>query len=304
MYIKGNDFNHLVNRFPKIKLSYDKIIHKKVCADLYQAIPYGKKYFAWFTWFKNENVCIFMEYDKKNKTIINIFIKPVCFNNELSYGTILFGTMINNCRFFIIDDILYYKNDDVSKYTYQKKIYLYIDLFEQIKKTNLLETEVIISMPLINNNYDSLCDELSKLPYDTYAIAYVQLKMYSTRQVMRYENKDVSIVFQVKADIQNDIYHLYYKENNIVTYFDIAYIPSMECSKMMNNLFRIIKENTNIDYLEESDDEEDFQNTNINKYVNLDKFINMSCKYSHKFKKWIPIKESNENIITKELLKY
>jgi hypothetical protein len=46
-------------------------------------------------------------------------------------------------------------------------------------------------------------------------------------------------------------------------------IPNLKSSVYMNNHFRNIKENRNIDYIEESDDEDDFQNTDCNKYVEL-----------------------------------
>ena len=38
----------------------------------------------------------------------------------------------------------------------------------------------------------------------------------------------------------------------------------------MNELFRNIKENSNLDLLEESDDEEEFENVNPDKYVYLE----------------------------------
>ena len=39
-----------------------------------------------------------------------------------------------------------------------------------------------------------------------------------------------------------------------------------------------------LDLLEESDDEDEFQNTSETKYVNLNKSINMKCEYNIKFK--------------------
>jgi hypothetical protein len=73
----------------------------------------------------------------------------------------------------------------------------------------------------------------------------------------------------------------------------------------MNKLFRVIKENDNLDALEESDDEEEFQNENIDKFVYLDKSYKMICKYNHKFKKWTPIKlsEDKNKVITNEEIK-
>ena len=57
----------------------------------------------------------------------------------------------------------------------------------------------------------------------------------------------------------------------------------------MNALFRNIKENNNLDLLEESDDEDDFEDVRIDKYVDTDTQIIMECKFSHKFKSWIPL---------------
>ena len=58
----------------------------------------------------------------------------------------------------------------------------------------------------------------------------------------------------------------------------------------MNSIFRNIKENANLDKLEESDSEEEFENDNIDKFVYLDKSYYMVCIYNNKFKKWTPIK--------------
>lgn len=60
----------------------------------------------------------------------------------------------------------------------------------------------------------------------------------------------------------------------------------------MNNLFRTIKENKNLDLLEESDDEDEFENEKVDKFVFLDKSYNMTCIYNNKFKKWEPVKVS------------
>jgi len=105
-----------------------------------------------------------------------------------------------------------------------------------------------------------------------------------------------NIIFKVKADIQNDIYHLYCMENNKEIFYNIAYIPDYKTSVMMNKLFRNIKENDNLDLLEESDDEEEFQNENIDRFVDMNKSHLMICKFNHKFKKWYPVKDfSNQN---------
>ena len=71
--------------------------------------------------------------------------------------------------------------------------------------------------------------------------------------------KDLGFEFATKSGISiaiNDI-HIPDKKGEILDYFDIAYIPDYKTSVFMNSLFRNIKENINLDYLEESDDEEE-----------------------------------------------
>ena len=42
--------------------------------------------------------------------------------------------------------------------------------------------------------------------------------------------------------------------------------------------------------IEESDDEEEFEDDREDKFVDLDKKIRMLCTFHHKFRKWIPTK--------------
>ena len=107
-------------------------------------------------------------------------------------------------------------------------------------------------------------------------------------------------VFQVTADIQFDIYHLFaFGKNNKPVYYNTAYIPNYKISVFMNGLFRKIRENGNLDYIEESDDEEDFQDLSEDKYVNIDKVLVMEFKFNSKFKKWTPVRvvEKNSKIV-------
>ena len=105
-------------------------------------------------------------------------------------------------------------------------------------------------------------------------------------------------IFIVSADIQNDIYNLVDLDavNDDLSNYDyaisnklIAAIPDYKTSVFMNALFRNIKENKSLDALEESDDEDEFENTNIDKFVDLTKKIKMKCVFNYKFKKWTPI---------------
>ena len=65
---------------------------------------------------------------------------------------------------------------------------------------------------------------------------------------------------------------------------------------MMNTLFRNIKENRNLDLLEESDDEEEFEDIREDKFVSLDKMYYMKCVYNSRFKKWQPLEVVKEKV--------
>jgi hypothetical protein len=98
-------------------------------------------------------------------------------------------------------------------------------------------------------------------------------------------------VFNITADPQLDLYHLYaYGGPNVAVYCGLAGIQSLNSSMFMNKHFRRIRENDNLDLAEESEDEEDFENTDLNKYVNIDAVIPIECVFNQKHKKWIPVR--------------
>jgi hypothetical protein len=112
-----------------------------------------------------------------------------------------------------------------------------------------------------------------------------------TRPQQRTNNKQYPVyerVFSIKPDLQNDIYHLSDPVNKSLV--GTAYIPDYKTSVMMNQLFRNIKENANLDSLEESDSEDEFENDRVDKFVYLDREYTMICVYNHKFKKWVPLR--------------
>ena len=94
------------------------------------------------------------------------------------------------------------------------------------------------------------------------------------------------------ADIDYEVYYLYVRPDVL---FQYAFIPTYKTSIMMNSLFRNIPENTCLDKIEESDDEEDFENIQETKYVDLERKLLMECKFDPKFRRWIPLRPIYEN---------
>jgi len=312
--------SYILSEFPNLKLSYEKIQHKKVYNfDLLLGIPDGKKCFAWFTTFKNNMVCILLELDNKNKREFkNVRIINSCFSTSLCYGTILFGTLFYhmNNQFFSIEDIHSYKGKDVYNFNFKYKINkISTVLKNDIKQVSYNNSFVIFGLPLISKSNEDFDKSLSDISYKLHSLKYIKnnsiyklsiddfksdvserfkepVKEYVKEPVKEYikEKRIISKqnkIFICKPDIQNDIYHLYTLNND---YMGLAAIPDYKTSIMMNKLFRIIKENNDLDALEESDNEDEFENSNVDKFVHLDKSYKMVCNFNNKFKKWVPIK--------------
>jgi len=300
----------ILSEFPNIKLSYEKIIHKKVYNfDLLLSIPDGKKCFAWFTSFKNNMVCILLELDNRTKKELkNIKIINCCFSTSLCYGTLFFGTLFYhmNNPFFSIEDIQLYKGKEVSNNDFIYKINKISNILKNdIKQVSYNNNCVVFGLPLISKSNEDF--DISKISYKLHSVKYIKNNSHfilsidefksDVKEIVKESVKDIvkekrvmtkqERIFICKPDIQNDIYHLFTAEND---YIGLAAIPDYKTSVMMNKLFRIIKENNDLDALEESDDEEEFENSNVDKFVNLDKSYKMVCNFNNKFKKWIPIK--------------
>lgn len=116
--------------------------------------------------------------------------------------------------------------------------------------------------------------------------ASAPVKYIDYRAIRNGRTRVQDAVFSVTPDIQNDVYRI----GTSAGYHGFAAIQSYNTSKFMNKLFRNIKENGNLDLLEESDDEDDFENVAEDKYVHMDKTYRLLCRYLHRINKWEPYK--------------
>ena len=336
MELSQQHIHDLMHRFPSFELSYETISHKKVSPayNLCLAIPQGKKCYVWFTFHGDKDVCILLDMNREKKitkaTIINME-----FSNKLELGTVLYGSLIDEdkpSKFFVIEDIFYYKGISLKRSLKQDKLCIMYDLLQHVQPT--MSTSVIIfTLPVlweIKNTEDYECpaaipDSIqSKIGYQVHHIQYrclhetrpyinvfINRKLNFSAAVTQDSKKEKVLdfdtieikydyskpqyryptIFQVTADIQFDIYHLFcYGLNNAPVYYGLAGIPNYKTSVFMNGLFRKIKENANLDAIEESDDEEEFEDTTEDKFVDIQKTLLIECVFNNKFKKWIPMR--------------
>ena len=358
----------LIKSFPhEIKFSYEKSTHKKVLSDLYVIIPKGRKYFVWFTHHDRKNICLFLEICNRTHNILNIFYRYVSFQDVLSYGTIFYGTLFRQGQgqgqdeIFSVENIYYYKGQNIQEHTYESKLKIIKDIFDtELRyytrfRIHPSQKSVIFGIPVITTSFDEAIRIAEKLPYAVYSIQYRYVRTSATDMTEYYlfgggeridridridriernnnnNNNNIKIeiiekvekvekqdkvekqeirkvsapqtststntrLFYIKPDLQNDIYYLYDPkaftlsslEGSSIISKNIAHIPDYKTSVLMNKLFRNIKENRNLDALEESDDEEEFENIQIDKFVDLNKVLKMRCNFSYKFQAWVPL---------------
>jgi len=270
------------------------VIHNKIISNHVLLIPEGEQKLLWI----NKEGVWLIDYINRNE----VEKKKLYYHTSLSNGTLFYGVLFKyeNVYFYAIEDIIYYKGKNIALTTFIHKL----SLFENILKRDIQQQPtnnndiIIIGLPIITSIDKINTEYISNLPYK---IRYIQFRNYKKQNGnQRFQLhlsdyldlcvQDTSKIFLVKPDIKNDIYHLYNINNK--SYVDVACIPDYKTSIYMNKLFRNIKENDNLDALEESDDEDEFEDSRVDKFVYLDRTYKMICQYNYKFKKWTPIKLS------------
>ena len=286
--------------------------------------PKGRKGYIWFTYYEKELLCILILINNKNihdssnefyKIPVN-FDNTLCYNNVLLFGYYLVkninndknpnnkskGSFINNkFHYFIIENVFNYNiykhiiEDKNYNNTFKNKLELYYIILQNIKCLKNFN----IKLPIILNSSSEVFKLIYNLDYKLYNIhVYSDYKYLGNYNINKNKNDEYNLTtFKILPCINQDLYLLYVLNNNKEEFYDYALIDSYKTSIFMNNIFRTIKENKNLDYLEESDDEEEFENINNDKFVNLEKSELILCSYNIKFKKWIPIKISKDKII-------
>lgn len=364
---------HMLSRFPinNVKLPYETTSTNTSISSEYNigmAISYGKRAYAWFTYYQNKDVCCILELNRDNMIGSSIYFTEIDFPSSFSLGTILSGTIYEDYNhnndertgklninavsefYFIVENIFTFNGQTLSA-LYSERIQSLYQFFQDLFTYNGTPNTKKTSLPFVCAviwNYDSKKMQLDEIPaeYKTaYTTRYVQYR--SSNQIMPLlnvsinkkpiwapiisDNNDIkntpipifsesnsianvrtipcetfdyskpiykqTALFMVMAEIHHDVYFLYLrdKEGKWVK-FQHALILNYKTSVWMNGLFRNIKENQNLDYMEESDDEDEFEDTREDKYVDLKKQLIIECVFSSKFKLWTPVRVIDSTI--------
>jgi hypothetical protein len=300
---------HSLSRFPKFELSYETVHHKKVCASdsIAIACPIGKKYFVWFI----DQSCYLVDLNKDKVPIglTPLSTKPL---SRHKFGTVIYGTDVAGV--FVVEDIYVSQGVPLSNLCFgdrigflrefildadPNKFVLPCMAYKRAGQDYDIEIGLEPEYPLHHVQYREIgkhAPYINVLPPRKGIEPKKQQEPKPLIQIPKFDYGKPQFrqpaVFQVVADVQFDIYHAYAYP---AVYCGPLGIPNYKTSVFMNGIFRKIRENANLDYIEESDDEDDFENTDETKYVDLDKVVKIECTFHSKFKKWVPVRIVGEN---------
>lgn len=296
------EIKSLLSRMPTFELSYEIFKHNTTAilplADDEWSfhIPVGPKWFAWFSFRGKKHGVFWMELNKR-RVVQRVFFQealpPSSTDISAFYGTVFFGTQVQDR--FVLEDVYYFRGNFVHCLSELNKWTLLPPFLKQHSQYGLC-------LPIINGAFEK------PVPYPTHHIQIRHLtkicpftnwtlpknnfsvnisEKMATQEFKpafknwRKEQYQLDTVFSVQADPADDIYRLFtYGPNKTLLFYDYCMIPDYETSKKMNSLFRHVRENRNLDWIEESDDEEDTPVSEQHKLI--------TCRFHPKFRKWIP----------------
>lgn len=311
----------LLSRLPIFELSYEIFKHNtttpcRTTEEWSFHIPVGPKWFLWFSFRGKKHGLYWMELNR-NHLIQRVFFEeatpPSSLDISAFYGSIFYGTQTPVS--FVLEDVFYFKGNFVHCLPEISKWELFPPFLQQHRQYSL-------SLPVINGDLEKPVPypthhiqirHLTKTcPFTNYPVSKspIQPQKSQPNPNQQHQFKEAEIdemdekrwkpvyknwrkeqyqkdtVFSVQADPADDIYRLYtFGPNRTLLFYDFCMVPDYETSKKMNSLFRRLRENQNLDWIEESDDEDETNNSTLLEQQHR----LITCRFHTKFRKWVPI---------------
>lgn len=214
-----------------------------------------------------------LKYNKSYIKIEQVKIIPInhiMANKNIYDGTIIEGKLLHNQKFYITD-IYFLDGRDKAGESIKSKLdefSTYIDKYIKIDQNNN-KFDLEINKLYVYNDIQFIIDNFKESPYKMYGIIFYPNISGTTLLFNNIFENDKPITndnvcILLKKTTITDVYETYLlnDENELIKY-DIAYIPTMECSKYCQEIFK-----------------------------NTSKCI-FKCAYNTKFDKWSPIEKLN-----------
>ena len=267
---------------------YDRVLHEEKTGDMYMLVPRGKKCCLWFTYHREQPACFIVEIDRRSNPVD--FIQVACaFDRSLAYDTVLSGVLIDTrgklvfCTLFI----QIWKGQRLTRHVSKQ-----LSMMCRLTTTGV---ENHPALPLLSIAVPTMCEDKSKLNACRLAskVPIFGIRVADTKQDLFLgvyrpgEMERPNCVLLVKPEVEEDTYSLW--SGDKVGY---ALVPDYKTSVRMNKIFRNIKENDDLDALEMSDDEDEFED------VAEDRFLKhkdgLAMEMENRGGSWYPLQVVNK----------
>lgn len=225
---------------------------------MYKGIILSNKIFSFKSGFLYDYFCSTIE--KKQKIVLAVLWNNNHNNSDKKYDNIPYN--IRHIQYRATNQILPHYNVSNPK-----------KLFLTTTTTNDIVTDNLVSI--------SIDKEKIKIPK---FIINTNWKFDFSKPIYKQ-----NVYFWVKADLAYDVYYLGAIKQKDIIYCQNALVLNFKTSVLLNTIFRKIKENQCLDIIEDSDDEDEFEDVREDKLVDLNKECIMECYFHFKFKKWVPL---------------
>lgn len=257
--------DELSRSFPKIKIEHFQKTSQLSGTSL--LIPKGLKSFAWFTRFQDSPICILLHIDGNEiQKITHVYVS---FKEELSQGTILYGTLMG--RQFIAENLYYEKGNPVYL-SFSDKLLKMKTILEKIHPCECKES-IHFYLPKMIQTRHLL--EASNMPYSVYGILSLQ-----TSRLFVLASGLCTFTAKRREEFE-DVYDLFALEEAELKLYSSALINDFKTSHFMKkSAFRNKPTYKNIEF---SDSEEE---------ESLGEFC-VQCIFIPEFRRWKPLAYKN-----------
>ena len=272
-------------------LLYDRVLQpgQKISGDIWELIPRGRKVALWYIYLRDTPVSILVDLDWKSKPT-DFTLVLSAFRKELAHGTILTGILFEEQekQLFCCTHV----NMLCGQWKFRSLSVQSESLHTIMRSMIRLDTQlpgIIVCVPKMVFNSEHIDDAVqrSKVP-----IHCIRVSSTTTNQIVGTYRQSINhcarAIVLVKPEVEEDIYSLW--SNSMIGY---AIVPDYKTSILLNSIFRNIKENDNLDLLEESDSEEEFENTDEDRFIKCKDGLTMRVEYIPRFNGWKPYERCN-----------
>ena len=287
---------------PPFELCYAMDRHRKVVPDAFVVAPRGDRTLIYFCSEEGEDACYMFKLNRHGRPGRGRRLLA-CFSSDLCAGTLLYGVTQQDDKRFICEDVLWTRGERVDRIPLARKIAVWEDLFERGLGRAPSALYLDIALPVWTEDRAEAEREAAASAYPCRGVFGYAARLPGLRPlalpgragptgggaaVASGAGRRTVAVLIAEALEPADTYDLFGQGELGPERVGRACIPSLKASVMMNAFLRKIKENSNLDLLEESDEEAEFEDVDADRHLHVGRRVIVRCAYNSRHRGWEP----------------